>query len=63
MSCWNFEPTFTEDDTARWQLDTSKLFQDVMDGMRQREEDATMYIVIEYLRGQGYTVIEPEDLP
>ena len=59
MSYWNFNPTFTEDNTARWELDTSKLFQDVMDGMRQREEDATMHVVIEYLRGRGYTVIEP----
>lgn len=62
MSYWNFEPTFTENDTAFWQLDTSKLLSDVMAGMRQREEDATMHIVIEYLRGRGYTVIEPEDL-
>lgn len=59
MSYWNFNPTFTEDDTVRWGLDTSKLMHDVMAGMRQREEDATMHTVIEYLRCRGYTVIEP----
>lgn len=62
MSYWDSDYANNEDDTARWHLDTSKLLQDVMAGMRQREEDATMHIVIKYLRGRGYTVIDPEDL-
>ncbi len=59
MSYWNFNPIFTEDDTVRWQLDTSKLLSDVTAGMRQREEEATLHVVLRYLQEQGYGITEP----
>ena len=59
MSYWNFDPTYTSDDTVKWQMDFERLQSEVVAGMRQREEEATVYVVLEYLRGRGYSVSDP----
>lgn len=56
---WNFDSEPSNDDTVKWRMDFEKLQSDVISGMRQREEEATLYVVLEYLRGRGYGIIEP----
>lgn len=56
---WNFDAEPTDDDTVKWRMDFEKLQSDVIQGMRQREEEATLHVVLQYLRARGYTVTEP----
>lgn len=59
---WNFDAEPSDDDTVKWRMDFEKLQSDVIQGMRQREEEATLHVVLEYLRGQGYVIIEPKEV-
>lgn len=56
---WNFDAEPSDDDTVKWRMDFEKLQSDVIQGIRQREEEATLYVVLDYLRSQGYGVTEP----
>lgn len=60
MKYWNFDPNPTDDDTVKWRMDFEKLQSDVIRGLRQREDEATLYVVLDYLREQGYTIVEPK---
>lgn len=56
---WSFDAEPSENDTVKWRMDFEKLQSDVVRGMRQREGEATLYVVLDYLRSQGYGVTEP----
>jgi hypothetical protein len=42
-------------------LDVDAVIQNTMANMRRLEENATLKVVIDYLRSQGYIVIGPDD--
>lgn len=56
---WNFDSKPSDEDTVRWGMDFEKLQSDVVRGLRQREEEAAMHVVLDYLRSQGYRISEP----
>lgn len=56
---WNFDAEPSDDDTVKWRMDFEKLQYDVIQGMHQREEEATLHVVLEYLRDHGYGITEP----
>ena len=56
VNYWNFDAEPSDDDTVKWRIDFEKLQSDVVRGMRQREEEATLHVVLQYLREQGYSV-------
>lgn len=59
MNYWNFEAESSENDIVKWRMDFEKLQSDVIQGMHQREEEATLHVVLQYLREQGYSITKP----
>lgn len=55
---WNFDFSHESLDTdgVRATLDRNRLLDDILTGMRKREEEETLHIVIQWLRANGYTV-------
>jgi hypothetical protein len=48
-----------ETDTFKASLDVDAVVRNAVENMRRLEEQATLKVVVEYLRSVGYTVIEP----
>lgn len=61
VSYWSFDEEPSVRDTALWRLEFEALQSDVIRAMRQREEEATLHVVLDYLRDRGYVIIEPKE--